>query len=299
LAHGQCYSCAYQGDINLTLDLAQQYIGLGTPRNTNLKIIEPTVPIPSSLISFIDSPAYSNLTSTYMEEEFNPNVPDIPSVKYWSVAARTKTMSFFHPLWFPKLIVDSFQEKQRQQHLGSVQSPRIYWGNDGLVTVESAKWGDFLGVLEGCDHWDVRGAGGFNGHTEWESEAESRSKWSWSDWQSFLGDWRKGRENEKAAHQEANPPTEMKATRLLENNSGLSTKEKEDFVKDQGAMSAILDWVVDNVPGVNAVQSPLKMAVEKVLPLTPKNGHDKPEPPKFDIKRFYVGLCRKLYDEGM
>ena len=277
------------------LNFAQQYIGLGTPRNTK---IEPAVPIPSSIISFIDSPAYSNLTSTYMEEEFNPKVPDIPSVRYWSVAARISKMSFFHPLWFPKLIVDSFQEKRRQQLLDSAQLSRVDWGNDGLVTVQSAKWGDFLGVLEGCDHWDVRGAGGFNGHPEWESEAESRSKWSWSDWQSFLGDWRKGRENEKESHRGANMQTEMKARRLPKNNSGLSKKE-EGLVDDQGAMSAVLDWVVDNVPGVNAVQSPLKMVVERALPLAPKNGRDKPKPPKFDLKRFYVALCRKLYDEGM
>lgn len=231
-----------------------------------------------------------------MEGEFNPNVPDIPSVKYWSVAARTDTMSFFHPLWFPKLIVDSFQEKQRQQPLDSTLSARVDWGNDGLVTVESAKWGDFLGVLDECDHWDVRGAGGFNGH--WESEVESGSKWSWSDWQSFLRDWRKGRENVTTAHQEADTRTEKVTTRILENKPGFS-KEKEDLVKNPGAMSAVLDWVVDNVPGVNAVQSPLGMVMEKALPLTSKNGHDKPEPLKFDVKRFYVALCRKLYDEGM
>jgi len=252
--------------------------------------MEPVVSIPSSIISLIDSPAYSNLTSTYMEEEFNPKVPDIPTVKYWSVAARTNTMSFFHPLWLPKLIVDSCQEKQRQQSLNSAQSTRIDWGNDGLVTVESAKWGDFLGILEECNHWDVRGAGGFNGHTEWNSEADRRSKWSWSDWQSFLRDWRKGRENEKTAYQEADIWTEKVATRILEKKSGFSRKEKEDLVKNPGTMSAVLDWVVDNVPGVNAVQP---------LLLTPKNGHKKPESPKFDVQRFYVALCRKLYDEGM
>jgi len=261
--------------------------------------MEPVVPIPPSIISFIDSPAYSNLTSTYMNEEFNPKVPDVPSIKYWSVAARTNTMSFFHPLWLPKLIVDSFQEKQRRHLPDSAQLSRVDWGNDGLVTVESAKWGDFLGVLDECDHWELRGAGGFNGHTEWESEAESRSKWSWSDWQSFLRDWRRGRENEKESRQEANVQTEMGVTRLLKKKSGLSKKEKEDLVKDQGAMSAVLDWVVDNVPGANTVQYPLKMAVERTLPLTPKDRHTKPEPPKFDIKRFYVALCRKLYDEGM
>ena len=25
------------------------------------------------------------------------------------------------------------------------------WGNDGLVSVQSAKWGEFLGIMEGCD----------------------------------------------------------------------------------------------------------------------------------------------------
>jgi len=25
------------------------------------------------------------------------------------------------------------------------------WGNDGLVTIQSAKWGEFLGTMEGCD----------------------------------------------------------------------------------------------------------------------------------------------------
>jgi triacylglycerol lipase len=259
--------------------------------------MEPTVPIPPSIISFFDSPAYSNLTSTYMEEEFNPNVPNVPSVKYWSVAARINTMSFFHPLWLPKLIVDSFQEKQRQQLVDSAQSFQVDWGNDGLVTVESAKWGEFLGVLEECDHWDVRGAGGFNGHAKWNSEAASTSKWSWSAWQSFLGDWRQGRENERAAHREANTLTDKKAPGVLEKKSGPS--KEENLVKNPGAMSAVLDWVVDNIPGVNVVQSPLKVAVEKALPLTPQNGYDKIKPPKFDIERFYVALCRKLYDEGM
>ncbi len=38
-------------------------------------------------------------------------------------------------------------------------------GNDGLVSVESAKWGEFLGVMEGCDHWDMRGGGRRGGVT--------------------------------------------------------------------------------------------------------------------------------------
>ena len=46
------------------------------------------------------------------------------------------------------------QEKWRYEHGGD------RWGNDGLVTVQSAKWGEFLGILEECDHWELRGARG-------------------------------------------------------------------------------------------------------------------------------------------
>src|ERR1700761_7965110 len=55
-------------------------------------------------------------------------------------------MGIWHPLWFPKVIIDNVSAE----------------GNDGLVTVSSAKWGEFLGVVDNCDHWDIRGAGGLN-----------------------------------------------------------------------------------------------------------------------------------------
>ena len=30
----------------------------------------------------------------------------------------------------------------------------------GLVTVQSMRWGEFLGILEWCDHWEMQGARG-------------------------------------------------------------------------------------------------------------------------------------------
>jgi triacylglycerol lipase len=34
------------------------------------------------------------------------------------------------------------------------------WGNDGLVSMQSARWGRFLGTVEGADHGEARGARG-------------------------------------------------------------------------------------------------------------------------------------------
>ena len=127
-------------------------------------------------------------------------------VQYFSVAARTTKMSIWHPLWLPKLIIDAAEEQEvyiTQQSQGS--SPHQYsyasdvavsysdvgfehdrdWerGNDGLVTISSAKWGKFLGTMEGCDHWELRGARGLG--ADWD---EGWGK-TWREW---VGKWREG-----------------------------------------------------------------------------------------------------------
>ena len=155
--------------------------------------------LPSSfttlLLSIVDSPAYANLTSNYLNTVFNPNTPDNPDVKYWSVAGRmsAESVSVWHPFWLPKMVLDGVEETEREKlkklwEKGSVDQNWEYddiplwanekeWGNDGLVTVQSAKWGEFLGIMEGCDRkfflmssqfffsylildWEMRGARG-------------------------------------------------------------------------------------------------------------------------------------------
>ncbi|EPQ29927.1 uncharacterized protein PFL1_02599 [Pseudozyma flocculosa PF-1] len=114
------------------------------------------------MLSLLDTPAYAMLSTKYMAEVFNPNTPNSPDVKYYSVAARTPSLAIWHPLWLPKLILDAAAESRTvggesdgsADALGSQNQ-----GNDGLVSVESAKWGEFLGIMEGCDHWDLRGGG--------------------------------------------------------------------------------------------------------------------------------------------
>ncbi|KAH6683339.1 Alpha/Beta hydrolase protein [Halenospora varia] len=85
----------------------------------------------------IGTGAFSQLTRKYMREKFNPNTPDLPGVRYFSYGA-TFDPGFLS--WFrqPHSIVDKFEGP-----------------NDGLVSVESARWGTYKGTLVGVSHLDL------------------------------------------------------------------------------------------------------------------------------------------------
>ncbi|MGM0704923.1 MAG: lipase family alpha/beta hydrolase [Bacteroidota bacterium] len=77
------------------------------------------------------------LTPSFMTHSFNPNVPDHPNVHYWSYAGRagrdtnvplTPLLRYFNAYLYER-----------------------EGCNDGFVSVESAKWGTFKGVLD-ADH---------------------------------------------------------------------------------------------------------------------------------------------------
>ena len=88
-----------------------------------------------------------DLTRPYMINTFNPNTPNMEGVYYQSHAAKIKTMAVNARNWYfiatwPIMLY----------HEGS---------NDGLVSVNSAKWGNFRGVEDaswysaGCDHLNI------------------------------------------------------------------------------------------------------------------------------------------------
>jgi triacylglycerol lipase len=81
--------------------------------------------------------AFQQLTRSYMQNEFNPATPDADGTKYFSYGA-----SFHAPLWSafrkPHQII-----KDREGD------------NDGLVSVESSRWGEYKGTLEGTSHLDL------------------------------------------------------------------------------------------------------------------------------------------------
>lgn len=154
------------------------------------------------ILSVLDQPAYAMLSTRYMTRLFNPSTPNMPGIHYYSIAARARDMSVLHPLWLPKLILDKAaaagscgaDTDGSRDALGTEES-----GNDGLVSVRSAQWGEFLGIMENWDHWDIRGPGG--PHRLRVAEAASEA-WSLSRWWSTLRDaWFPGR------RRSTNPPS--------------------------------------------------------------------------------------------
>ncbi|MFP4532473.1 MAG: esterase/lipase family protein [Desulfobacterales bacterium] len=87
-----------------------------------------------------------DLCTDYMTEKFNPNTKNVGSVYYQSWAAKAKTSCpsvVLEPTWLIMLAKEG--------------------ANDGLVGVDSAKWGNFRGVEKaawyspGCDHLNMVG----------------------------------------------------------------------------------------------------------------------------------------------
>ncbi|ORZ15677.1 Alpha/Beta hydrolase protein [Absidia repens] len=95
-------------------------------------------PVVQRVVQLLDTPAYANLTTEYCQNYFNPNTPDDPRVTYYSYGASTTL-----PVWsFLGLPNQWIREKEGD--------------NDGLVSVKSAKWGQYVKTLN-TDHWSLNG----------------------------------------------------------------------------------------------------------------------------------------------
>lgn len=115
--------------------------------------------VTSYLLDLLDSPAYANLTPSFLRDVFNPSTPDREGVRYFSIAARTPRIPIWHPLWLPKLVLDGAEKRRVDQDKAA---PPEWRGNDGLVSIDSARWGEFLGTFDLCDHWEMRGSSGLS-----------------------------------------------------------------------------------------------------------------------------------------
>lgn len=87
----------------------------------------------------LDSGAFDQLTRRYMRETFNPATQDDPDTAYFSYGA---ALARKPPLLSPF----------RSSHAALL---RAEGPNDGLVSVESARWGSYKGTLEGVNHLDL------------------------------------------------------------------------------------------------------------------------------------------------
>ena len=87
----------------------------------------------------MDIGGFANLTTDFMNLHFNPSVPDHPDVQYYSYAAAKRIVAPYY--LFPSALLLQYQKEG---------------DNDGLVSIQSSKWGRFKGVFHG-DHNDVIG----------------------------------------------------------------------------------------------------------------------------------------------
>ncbi|KIW19286.1 hypothetical protein PV08_03580 [Exophiala spinifera] len=85
----------------------------------------------------VDSGAFAQLTTAYVNDHFNRVVPNDPDVQYFSFGATASP----HLLSVFRLSHDLME---------LVEGP-----NDGLVSVRSSRWGEYMGTLDGVTHLDL------------------------------------------------------------------------------------------------------------------------------------------------
>lgn len=90
----------------------------------------------------------SELTTDALKE-FNEKVPNDPKVSYFSYGAR------FRPHWYNVFKLTWEIMKIRLLAKSKKQKHLVPLDNDGIVTVESSKWGEYLGTLDEVDHLDL------------------------------------------------------------------------------------------------------------------------------------------------
>lgn len=287
------------------------------------------------LLDLLDSPAYANLTPNFLSQVFNPSTPDRSDIKYYSIASRTEKIAIWHPLWLPKQVLDGAAAARLSK---GIETPKELRGNDGLVNVESAKWGEFLGVIEGCDHWEMRGSSGLisaaataNAVTELMKEGEGKrgggkengkegKGWQWQDLYKLVGSSGKEKKSESSAKGEGS------AIDLEGKKGDESNKDGEDAK----GLASVASWIVKHLPNSSSysktssgkakeegstVGTLISEAVDAIAPdavssspsastATSKmmygapTSHSNKKAEKFSLEKMTLAICRKLNQDG-
>ena len=221
-------------------------------------------------------------------------------------------MSVLHPLWFPKLVLDAAAEKGYAEDQGL--PGKEYEGNDGLVSVSSAKWGEFIGAVDPCHHWDLRGEGGLfpNGGTtsyKPEGKPDQSVPGGW-DWQGGLGRGVGEYLGLGGASSESGRAKRREDEREM-GKAGTSTGSSWDLAQ----VGQVLDWVAAFLPGGESIETGRRQLEDarREKEKEERGGRDgedarrerkegderdKKRRDKFDLAKFYGGLMLKLREDG-
>lgn len=83
--------------------------------------------------------AFEQLTTRHMAETFNPQTPDVPGVRYFSYGADIGGLPSLFGVF-----------RQPYSVIRDREGP-----NDGLVSVQSSRWGEYQGTLVAVSHLDL------------------------------------------------------------------------------------------------------------------------------------------------
>lgn len=139
-----------------------------------------------------------------------------------------------------------------------------YQGNDGLVSVSSARWGEFLGTVDGAHHWELRGEGGL-----FPQVGSSK-------------------------------PSPKPEETVAAKDNGPEAPSKASW--DLAQVGQVVDWVSDLLPGSDGKEVGKKQMRDARIEKERESGQTpaiaKEPKEKFDLGRFYGGLMLKLKREG-
>ncbi|KAI3648368.1 hypothetical protein MP228_006222 [Amoeboaphelidium protococcarum] len=113
------------------MDWIRDHVGVGLAEDARKQDVM------AKVMAILDAPAYYNLTTEFLTQKFNPSTPDNPYVKYYSYGATIDNASYLSPLRIPWDIVKAKEGE-----------------NDGVVSVYSARWGQYVQTLK-ADHFDL------------------------------------------------------------------------------------------------------------------------------------------------
>lgn len=289
--------------------------------------------ITTLILSYVDSPAYANLTTSYLNDIFNPSTPNVEGVKYFSVAGRVESMSIFHPLWLPRLILDKSEEVEQESlkssGLHSLRDgrdgekwptsqigrypPHHELGNDGLVPISSAQWGEFLGIVEGADHWDIRGASGFSAQWELAGAAGGLGWVSGVDWSKWGIPWvgGGGKEAVETASKVAEKAAETgsaaeKVKAAVDTAKAIAVFKQKPTSESDDEVSRMMAWIGEHMAKATSERKSEETSTSKSSRPPEDSIGLRTSPPrpmmeegKFNLERLYMALTRKLYDEGL
>ncbi|EOQ99319.1 hypothetical protein E3P92_03870 [Wallemia ichthyophaga] len=237
-----------------------------------------TSSLSSYLLALLDSPAYANLTTAFTNGIFNPRTPDVDNIKYYSIAARHPGLGWWHPLFLPQLVLEASAKASMREAEGKVGSE--YEGNDGLVSVSSAKWGEFLGVIDGVDHWWMRGSRGFPKEKKSTTVTDATTNTKQNIYSTPESNWqdvnKQIESNWRGENVESYPGT-----------SSTSGTSNESDPSASSSVSSIAKWFSDRIPNTSQENQSGHKADE--------GGLDK----GMDREQFYIALCHKLYQDGL